>query len=239
MNFKAKKLIPPLLMLFSSLTWPSEGDFKVLLSPDSKEEQNTESEAGANSEPQVLLVPTGVINSSFSNTVDSTFVRQLRNAINAAQLQYKGEDGFVPITTAQTVERIQKYLAMTVNRHLSECGILNSVSESVNESDGFTSLPSKIDEYLYRIELGVTRLIVTKSLLSARLSGDAEASIWVNKNFEKKVSVNSYSFADKEMLLEHQGTEGVEKTAELRNATSRVVDRLGDRLGKRLCEYFN
>lgn len=189
-------------------------------------------------EIHVLLVPGGVINSSFSKTVDPIVVQQLRNAINATQLQFKNEDAYVPVSTSQTIDRIQSYLAQAVHGQLSECGVPNMVNgEELTEINKALTPPES--DFLYKIDLGVNRLVINRSLLSAKLSGEAEATVLQNRNISKKISVNSYAFADKEMLLEHQQSDGLERDVELKKISSRVVDRLAERLGKKLCQYFN
>ncbi len=191
----------------------------------------------------VLLLPNGAINSSFGRSVDPAFVQALRNAINATQLQFKKEDDYVPVSTAQTVARIQNYLAQGVSAKLSECGVANNISDSDidpsnNQTTGVVQDLSSRD-YIYRIELGVNRLVVVKSLFSTKLTGEAEAVIAENNQQVKKLSVNTYSFADKEAVLNKLQSESTEKDAELKQVSSRVVDRLADRLGQKLCGYFN
>lgn len=191
-----------------------------------------------NTSDHVLLVPGGEINSSFSKKVDPAVVQQLRNAINATQLHYKNEDAFVPVSTAQTIDRIQSYMAQAVHGHLSGCGVANKVQEE-DAPDNIQVPVRPLNDYLYRIDLGVNRLVINRSLLSAKLIGEAEAKISENNRESKQIAVNSYSFADKEMLLELYQSEGLEKDLELKNVTSRMVDRLAERLGKKLCQYFN
>ncbi len=191
----------------------------------------------------VLLVPNGAINSSFGRAVDPTFVQALRNAINATQLQYKKEDEYVPVSTAQTVARIQNYLAQGVSTKLSECGVASNISGSDIDSSNNQTTGADQDlssrDYIYRIELGVNRLVVVKSLFATKLTGEAEAVVAENNQQVKKLSVNTYTFADKEATLNKPQSESTEKDAELKQVSSRVVDRLADRLGQKLCGYFN
>lgn len=181
-------------------------------------------------EAHVLLVPGGEINSSFGKTLDTAYVQALRNAINATQLHYKNADDYVPVSTAQTIDRIQNYLAQSVHGKLSECNVSSKV---LNDTDA-----AGVD-YVYRIDLGVNRLLIRNSLMSDKVSGEAEARVEENQLLVKKISVSSYTFADKELALVNQQAEGMQKEDELKRVSSYVVDRLAERLGKKLCQYFN
>lgn len=181
-------------------------------------------------EAHVLLVPGGEISSSFGKTVDPAYVQALRNAINATQLHYKNEDAYVPVSTAQTIDRIQNYLAQSVHAKLSECGVGSKVLSDTAAAG---------DDYVYRIDLGVIRLVIRNSLMSDKVSGEAEARVEENHRLVKKISVNSYTFADKELVLVYQQAEGIQKEVELKRVSSYVVDRLAERLGQKLCQYFN
>lgn len=195
---------------------------------------NDESHSGQTN-IHVLLIPQGEINSSYKSALDLGFIYQLRNAINRTQLNNKSEADYVPIATSQTVEHIQKYLASTVQRQLSECQVLTRIlnDESVdNDRD-------QLGAYLYQVDLGVKRLVVTKGLLSSKLNGEASATIIENNKLAKNFSVSSYSFADKDLLLNHYSDESIQRDDELKNVSTRVVDRLGERLGHKLCQFFN
>lgn len=191
----------------------------------------------------VLLVPNGAINSSFSSSVDPTFVQALRNAINATQLQYRKEDDYVPVSTAQTIERIQTYLAQGVRDKLSECGVVSNIADNDFDSSNKQTTGADQDlssrDYIYRIELGVNRLVVVKSLFATKLTGEADAVVAENNQQVKKLSVNTYTFADKEAALNQLQSESTKKDAELKQVSSLVVDRLAYRLGQKLCSYFN
>jgi hypothetical protein len=101
-----------------------------------------------------------------------------------------------------------------------------------------TEAPDGVADFLYRIELGVNRVNVSQSLLSTRLTGEAEANIIENNKHLKKILVNSYNFADNELRIENQAAAGIEKDLELKSVTSRLVDRLADRMGEKLCRFF-
>lgn len=181
-------------------------------------------------ESHVLLIPGGEVSLSFGKSMDPAFVQALRNAINATQLHYKNEEAYVPVSTGQTIERIQNYLAQAVHGKLSECGVGSKVSDDTTVAN---------DGYLYRIDLGVNRLAISKSLFSEKVTGEAEARVEENHRLVKKIAVNSYTFADKELVLMHQQTDGVQRDVELKKVSSHVVDRLAERLGQKLCQYFN
>lgn len=183
----------------------------------------------------VLLIPQGEINSSYKSALDVGFIYQLRNAINKTQLNNKSEADYVPITTSQTVDQIQKYLAFSVQRQLSGCQVQSRIlNDELQDND-----PNQLGAYLYQVDLGVQRLVVTKSLLSSKLNGEASASVIENNKRAKIFSVSSFSFADKDFLLNHYSDESLQRDDELKNVSSRVVDRLGDRLGHKLCQFFN
>ena len=188
----------------------------------------------------VLLVPSGEIRSSYNKVPDFSVIQDIRNAINSAQLFLKGEDAYMPITTTQTTERIQAYLAQVVSQQLVDCNIASDIdvaSEAFSTNEVKT-LPDKHD-YVYRIDLGVNLLLISKSLLTSKLIGEAQATITENDYLTKKLVVNTYSFADKGLLLEHQASDVPEKFSELKAVSNRVVNRLAERLGQKLCQFFN
>lgn len=184
----------------------------------------------------VLLVPQGEINSSFKSAVDASFIYQLRNAINRTQLNHRGEDDFVPISTAQTVDLVQNYLALSVQRALSECNVQTHVLEDTTQSESANRIQP--ESYIYRVDLGVNRLTVVKSLLSSKLYGEASANVFEKNQHAKNLSVSSYSFSDNDLSLSHYGEESLQRDAELKTISSKIVDRLGERLGRKMCQYF-
>lgn len=255
MNLSLKFFISILCILaFCTSAFSVEFDGSLTLSPDSllDEAETSHSKAPKQPEtaysdrpdvkhsiivtyePDVLLLPMGEINSSFSRNGDTTFIQELRNAINSTQLYYKSEDAFLLVSSAQTTERVQTYLAQAVHARLLECGINNLVYDYTD----ITEAPDGVADFLYRIELGVNRVNVSQSLLSTRLTGEAEANIIENNKHLKKILVNSYNFADNELRIENQAAAGIEKDLELKSVTSRLVDRLADRMGDKLCRFF-
>lgn len=239
------------IFTFVGSAWSLERDMQPVLSNDSiSDAEDSRSTALPTVAPvsnsaYVLLVPRGEVSSSYSNYKDSSYLVQLRNAINATQLYYKKEDEFLPISTDQTNARVQNYMALSVHRQLDECGVVNKVQDDAEITDANSAtkvLPVSNDlkqDFIYRIDLGVNRLAINRSVLSNQLSGEAEALIFENTRQTKKILVNSYTFGDTELKFENQNAAPLERDAELKNITSRVVDRLAERLSKQICQYFN
>lgn len=187
--------------------------------------------------PEVVLIPFGEIKTSYSgekSEIDSVFM--LRRGINHAQLQSRPVDDFVPVSTQQTVNTIQFYIANLVASKLSDC---NVPSELFGQEAVIQNSPSdnKSLDYLYQVQLGISRLVVSQSLFSTNLKGEAEAIIIENGKPTKKILVDSFG-GGKEPLLNY-GSDEVESDKELKVATSRVVDFFANKLGDKLCRYFN
>lgn len=189
--------------------------------------------------PEVLLIPTGEIKTSYSGKADNDVIFLLKRAINLTQLQYKSEAEFTPVSSEQTVDRVQVFLAQTAQAKLGACGVS---SELPNEAKGETTdsqaeaAQGKPADYIYQVDLGITRLMIGKSLFGTSLTGEAEARVVENSQPVKKIQVDS--FGGGKVTLEKFG-EGTESDAELKSATSKVVEFLANKLGDRLCKYFN
>lgn len=256
-----------LLMMVTPLTWSQEqeamkGAQEFPLSSDSLEDLNGRPEnffnpqselkssvaqlnyeivqkqdvTAVSDKPEVILIPSGEIKTSYSGRAEYDAIFLLRRAINSNQLQFKDDNEYIPISNQQTVERIQSFIGQVVQNELIRC---NVQSELVGDDLKFS--PQESNKYssgfIYKIDLGVNRLIISKTIVGASLIGEAEAKIFEQDKLVKKITVQS--FGPGRVSLERFSDVGVESEVELKNAASKVVDYLAKKLGDRLCNFFN
>lgn len=183
---------------------------------------------------EVVLVPKEDIKTSYSRASENNSIFLIRRAINLTQLQSKGEDKFVPITNSQVIEQIQNFVTQKSKKILATCNI---EAEIKPEKHGDFDTESSVDKnYLYRINLGLSRLVINKTLMSASLSGEGEAIIIENNLVKKRLIVGSHNGSN--ISLEKFDQKDIESDIELIATTSKVVDIISDRLGEKLCEFF-
>lgn len=185
--------------------------------------------------PEVLLIPFGEIKTSYSGKSANDAILLLKRAINLTQLQYRSEQEYTPVSAQQTVDRVQFFMAKATQSKLSGCDIHSELPSEDSKFEDVQALSQEAD-YIYKIELGVTRLVINKTFFSTSLTGEAEARIIENNQISKKILVDS--FGGGKIILEKFDTEGVESDNELKSATSHVVEYLADKLGDKLCRYF-
>lgn len=216
-------------------TYRLESEVSAVVAND-KAEAVKAKDSTQQTKPEVLLIPFGEIKTSYSGKADNDAIFLLNRAINLTQLQYKSEHEYTPVSAQQTVDRVQSFLAQVAQNKLNGCGIQSELpSDDANVKD--TQAVPQTADYLYQVELGVTRLVINKTLFSASLTGEAEARITENNQISKRIYVDA--FGGGKATLEKFGTEGAESDAELKAATSKVVDHLANRLGDKLCNYFH
>lgn len=188
----------------------------------------------------VQLIPGGEIKTSYSGKKENDTIFLLKRAINRTQLQYKSESEYRPVSAQQTVDRIQAYLAQTVQNRLTACDVsseLPNEDPKAGTQEGQAELNnSKTPDYLKSVELGVTSLVLSKSLFGTTLMGEAEASVYEKKERTKRIWVDTFGG---KVTLEKFGSQDAESDVELKSATSKVVEFLGKKLGEKLCNYFN
>lgn len=186
--------------------------------------------------PEVLLIPMAEIKTSYTGKTDLDAIFMLNRAINQTQIQFKNENEFVLISKKQTVDRIQVFLAHTVQNKLTGCGVVSDLkNEAVEIRAGQEKFQTQ--DYLYTVDLGVSRLMINRTLFGASISGEAEAHIIENGRLSKKIQVSS--FGGGKVALDKVDSEGGESDVELKLASSQVVDFLANKLGDKLCNYFN
>lgn len=218
------------------LSYRFESDAPVIQTSSQPEAVNHSPLVQPQAKPEVLLIPTGEIKTSYTGKADNDVIFLLKRAINLTQIQYKSEAEYTPVSSQQTVDRVQVFLAQVAQSKLSGCDIHSELpSEDPKVREDAQAL-SQAADYLYQIELGVTRLVITKTLFSTSLTGEAEARITENNQISKKILVDS--FGGGKVSLEKFGTESAESDTELKAATSKVVDFLANKLGDKLCKYF-
>lgn len=215
------------------LSYLFESDALVIQTSSQPEALNHIALSQPQAKPEVLLIPTGEIKTSYSGKADNDVIFLLKRAINLNQLQYKSEAEYTPVSSQQTVDRVQVFLAQAAQAKLGACGI---ASELPNEDAKGEAAQGKPADYIYQVDLGITRLMIGKSLFGTSLTGVAEARVVENSQPVKKIQVDS--FGGGRVILEKFG-EGTESDAELKSATSKVVEFLANKLGDRLCKYFN
>lgn len=190
--------------------------------------------------PEVLLIPTGEIKTSYSGKADNDVIFLLKRAINLTQLQYKSEAEYTPVSSQQTIDRVQVFLAQAAQAKLGACGVSSELpgEEAKGKATDSQAEAVKVKQadYIYQVDLGITRLMIGKSLFGTSLTGEAEARVFENSQPVKKIQVDS--FGGGKVSLEKFG-EGTESDVELKSATSKVVEFLANKLGDRLCKYFN
>lgn len=221
---------------------PQEGSDDFALSQPSlrQEVSNSVSPVIPEAKPEVLLIPAGEIKPTYSGKADNDVIFLLKRAINLTQLQYKSEAEYTPVSSQQTIDRVQVFVAQAAQTKLGDCGVASELpNEEANgeATDSQRQLANdKPADYIYQVELGITRLTIGKSLFGTSLKGEAEARIVENKQLVKKIQVNSLGGG--KVTLEKFG-EGTESDVELKSATSKVVEFLANKLGDKLCKYFN
>ena len=223
----------PVALLPVPQSYRFESDVPVIQTSSQPEAVNHSTLGQSQAKTEVLLIPTGEIKTSYSGKADNDVIFLLKRAINLTQLQYKSEAEYTPVSSQLTVDRVQVFLAQAAQAKLGACGI---ASELPNEDAKGEAVQGKPADYIYQVDLGITRLMISKSLFGTSLTGEAEARVVENSQPVKKIQVDS--FGGGKVTLEKFG-EGTESDAELKSATSKVVEFLANKLGDKLCKYFN
>lgn len=170
------------------------------------------------------------ISTSYSNESQFNSILILRNALNLTRINYSGGIDAPLLTTEQTEKRIQQYFGQTVANKLEDCGIKVDLNFEYSENN---KTENKLKN---KINLGVSKLILSKTLLTVTLSGEAKATLFSYGETKKSILIKSEVGSYK---LRKFNEAELERDIEIKSVASDLVDGLAKTMGSSLCKYFN